>query len=748
MSASSGQGSSSDLSDVTPQLGVSQPISIARPDERDKKLTNDLMDCLVKLNILESQQELANRIEVLRKVNSLVKEWVKQVSIAKQVPPEQLDKVGGKLFTFGSYRLGTHTRGADIDSLAVAPRHVDRSDFFGLFFQMLREDPEVSELHSVEDAFVPVIKLKYSNIELDILFARLAEREIPDDMELKDDMLLVNLDEKSIRSLNGCRVADQILRLVPRPDTFSLTLRAVKLWAKTHGVYSNILGFFGGVSWAILVARTCQLYPNAAPARLLHKFFFIFSSWEWPHPVILTQMDNPRPELSKLQDLVWDPRVKGSDRYHLMPILTPAFPQQNSTFNVTNSTRQILINEITEAKEITMDIYEGKAEWSKLFERVNFFSRYKHFIMLACSAATESDHLIFCGFVESKIRHLIGILERNVAITLAHINPQQYTPKPSAKPMLHADTNEEAKEESSVSTMWFIGLQFDAVFTNVDLTKEIQQFDIMIKQQHYTMKNHNENMKVDLRYVPQKELEKWLLKEDMKVGRNVRKKKTVSLGGTTDSPRAQPSPSAGPSTSATDTTATCSNATASTNNSGLHRVDSVSSEIAIAQAMATEITGEVTSVIEEAIANNPDGPSQTQQLDAQQTPSLLVTIHCDQPASKVPAAESSIQWMDCTTQSQPSAECGPPTEQNGNDRNVAFLTPSAAATNNNPSDCLQVPTNPRKRKSESVNPMDSGVDEPVGSTDAGSTTSEMEYKCLDEEQQIKKARCCEAITTT
>lgn len=41
------------------------------------------MDCLVKLNILESQQELANRIEVLRKVNSLVKEWVKRVSIAK-----------------------------------------------------------------------------------------------------------------------------------------------------------------------------------------------------------------------------------------------------------------------------------------------------------------------------------------------------------------------------------------------------------------------------------------------------------------------------------------------------------------------------------------------------------------------------------------------------------------------------------------------------------------------------------------
>lgn len=40
-------------------------------------------------------------------------------------------------------------------------------------------------------------------IELDILFARLALREIPDNLDLSDDNLLKNLDEKSIRSLNG-----------------------------------------------------------------------------------------------------------------------------------------------------------------------------------------------------------------------------------------------------------------------------------------------------------------------------------------------------------------------------------------------------------------------------------------------------------------------------------------------------------------------------------------------------------------
>lgn len=53
------------------------------------------------------------------------------------------------------------------------------------------------------DAFVPVIKLKYRGIELDILFARLALTRIPDDQQLNDDSILKNLDDKSVRSLNG-----------------------------------------------------------------------------------------------------------------------------------------------------------------------------------------------------------------------------------------------------------------------------------------------------------------------------------------------------------------------------------------------------------------------------------------------------------------------------------------------------------------------------------------------------------------
>lgn len=79
---------------------------------------------------------------------------------------------------------------------------------------------------------MPVIKMKYEGIEIDLLFARLALKEVHDSVDLRDDNILKNLDEKCVRSLNGCRVTDEILRQVPNRESFRLALRAIKLWAK------------------------------------------------------------------------------------------------------------------------------------------------------------------------------------------------------------------------------------------------------------------------------------------------------------------------------------------------------------------------------------------------------------------------------------------------------------------------------------------------------------------------------------
>ena len=70
--------------------------------------------------------------------------------------------------------------------------------------------------------------------QMDLLFARLALAIIPSNLNLLDKTLLRNLDQRCVRSLNGCRVTDAILSLVPNQESFRVALRAVKLWAKSE----------------------------------------------------------------------------------------------------------------------------------------------------------------------------------------------------------------------------------------------------------------------------------------------------------------------------------------------------------------------------------------------------------------------------------------------------------------------------------------------------------------------------------
>ncbi|XP_068729674.1 poly(A) polymerase beta-like isoform X2 [Montipora capricornis] len=479
--------------------GITSPISLAGPKPGDIELTKALEDSLKPYGVFESEEELQHRMAVLAKLNTLVKQWIIDISLAKNMPESVAVLVGGKIFTFGSYRLGVHTKGADIDTLLVAPRHVDRSDFFGTFYETLKNNEDVKELRAVENAFVPVIKMVFCGIEMDLLFARLALPEVPDDLSLLDENLLKNLDTKCVRSLNGCRVTDEILHLVPNIKNFRLTLRAIKLWAKKRGIYSNVLGFLGGVSWAMLVARTCQLYPNAVAATLLQKFFLVFSKWEWPNPVLLKSIPSQAENKSAHSFPVWDPRANPADRYHLMPIITPAYPQQNSSFNVSMSTRTIMEEEFDLGLKLTSDTLIGKSTWEALFQPPNFFSKYKHYIVLSALSNCEEDHLEWIGLVESKIRLLTSNLENTPFLSLAHVNPQSFPP-------LEPD-------KSAQITRWFIGLQFEkkgAENVNIDLTGAIQMFTNTVHSQALTAKMFKEGMRTEAKHVKKKQLSEYL----------------------------------------------------------------------------------------------------------------------------------------------------------------------------------------------------------------------------------------------
>jgi poly(A) polymerase len=486
---------------------------VEKPQNRDLLLTAELKKALKPYGVFDTEEGLQHRIRILTKLNEMVKRFVQMVR-SKKDQSQDITKISGKIYTFGSYRLGVHTQGADIDTLCVVPIGVERGDFFSEFYDMLKSAPGVEDVRAIENAFVPVIKLYFENIEMDILFAKLNLNTITDNQELREDILLRNLDIQCVRSLNGCRVTDEILHLVPNIDAFRLTLRVIKLWAKRRGIYSNAMGFLGGVSWAMLTARICQLYPNACAATLVHKFFTVYKQWEWPKPVMLRMPDETLAYHSGMNHSVWDPRYNPTDRLHLMPIITPAYPQQNSTYNVTRSTLTVMKQEFRAGFDMTKDIFETELDptgsrsnddnpWRNLFQQPNFFSTYKHFLVLTSTARGEASFKEWSGLIEAKARILIQNLERNQYVLIAHVNPEPFTFPPILQ-------DNETNNIFTYQVRWFVGLNFQKeqvpAGQTINLTDDIQRFTDVVYQHAKQSGMYKETMSITCEYCKRKEI--------------------------------------------------------------------------------------------------------------------------------------------------------------------------------------------------------------------------------------------------
>ncbi|ORX58722.1 Poly(A) polymerase [Hesseltinella vesiculosa] len=404
------------MSEVKQQWGVSEPISLAYPTPLEVKQTEQLVKTLHDCGLFESDCDAKKRVNVLSKLEKLTKDFVYRVGRKKGLSETVARQAGGRIYTFGSYKLGVHNSGADIDTLCVFPRHVERDDFFTLMRDMLQEHPEVTNLTAVADAYVPVMRFQCSDIPIDFVCARLDMDVIRDDLDLSDNRILTGMDERCVRSINGCRVTDEILRLVPSVDTFRIALRTIKLWADRRGIYSNMMGFLGGVAWAMLVARICQYYPHASASTIVRRFFRIFYQWQWPNPVLLKPIEE-----GPLEVRVWNPKLYPADKCHRMPIITPVYPSMCATHNVTDSTRTILIAEFKRGAELVETaIIEEHSDWDALFDQNHFFQDYRQYLQIITGSPDSESLRLWQGWVESKVRQLVIKLELTDSVSLAH----------------------------------------------------------------------------------------------------------------------------------------------------------------------------------------------------------------------------------------------------------------------------------------------------------------------------------------
>ncbi|KAJ5167384.1 Poly(A) polymerase pla1 [Penicillium canariense] len=417
------------------QWGVTPPISNALPTHDEVAANDDLIAELKAQNNFEPPSDSEKRIQMLQLLQRVALEFVKSVSRKKGLSPAAVEASGGKIFTFGGYRLGVYGPGSDIDTLVVGPKHVSTEDFFSDF---------------------PLSYKTWHPKAIDLLFARLIIPSVPMNLDLKNNDYLRGLEEKDVRSLNGTRVADEILELVPQQKTFRLALRAIKLWAQRRAIYANIVGFPGGIAWAMLVARVCQLYPQATGSVIVGKFFRIMNKWAWPQPVLLKQIEE-----GPLQMKVWNPKIYHGDRFHLMPIITPAYPSMCATHNISMSTKTVLLRELQRGGDVVDKIFMKQLSWNDLFTRHTFFTQdYKYYLSITASSKTKEDEAVWSGLVESKLRHLVGALDRKGIIAVAH-------PFPKGFDRIHTVTN--AQEMEAVKNG---STQYQAKGTTTETTDE------------------------------------------------------------------------------------------------------------------------------------------------------------------------------------------------------------------------------------------------------------------------------------
>ena len=409
-------------------FGITEPISLSFGSSRDIEESRKMMSYLDTAAPSESEEGLLERWEALIELEEKVSDWLS--SRCNMQPHPQQGDTGYALcrvLTFGSFRLGIIRPSSDIDTLVLIPSKVSRDRFFSEFIsEILANDPCVSECLPVTDARVPIAKVKYRGIFLDILVACVPSTSITVGMESVDDSLIFKVEEKCMKSMNGIRVADKIIRLVPDPKTFRDATRMIKYWAQQRCIYSNSVGYFGGVAWSMAVARICQLYPNYCAKQIVERFFYTFASWSWEDngPVMLCHSQEMKippalirqggvSVLTQFKD--WNPSKYSSDRFQVMPVITPIFPSHNTTYNVTESQKQVMIDEIKRGKELIqlMHLSSGEVGWKDLCAPLPFWDIYSEFLELNIWGKSVEIFSRFKGLVESRVRSLIRCIEQH-----------------------------------------------------------------------------------------------------------------------------------------------------------------------------------------------------------------------------------------------------------------------------------------------------------------------------------------------
>ena len=109
----------------------------------------------------ETQEQYQHRLAAIDLLQKVASEWAISIALSKGATEADIKGLCHiKISVFGSFFLDVHFPETDIDAICVfRQQYVSRSDFFDSFVKKLETSEGFSNIHLIQQARVPIIKV-------------------------------------------------------------------------------------------------------------------------------------------------------------------------------------------------------------------------------------------------------------------------------------------------------------------------------------------------------------------------------------------------------------------------------------------------------------------------------------------------------------------------------------------------------------------------------------------------------------
>lgn len=301
--------------------------------------------------------------------------------------------------------------------MLFCPFKVTAELFFREFPSLL--EPTVGAV-IVVPARVPVVRFKYEDISVDVVFVSVAMAAPPTAEQLLSNSFLLQVSRETRPSANGLRTILELKRRLPVAyEVFAAVLKAVKVWAMRREVYRNMYSYPSGVVLAVMVARVCQVMPSNLPSVVFRFFFLFYSQWLSCHdnifPIFITTSLEPYCRIPGLPES-WNPK-RPACRDDLFPVINPAYPYVNDARNIGRCGLEVFYAELTRAHRL---LFSSDLPLDEIWRPYQITMDYSSFILVHVACEGDDAQQVtaslaaWSSYVMSKLRLLIYALERIV----------------------------------------------------------------------------------------------------------------------------------------------------------------------------------------------------------------------------------------------------------------------------------------------------------------------------------------------